>query len=119
MSEPTEKTEISKPQGYVQPLGKISHYELLKKIAEGGMGSIYMARNIKDKSVVAIKVMSPNYVHNPVLLKRFEQELFDFIDGAHSDIISTIGVQKEITADAKTKLDAALAGFVEGFRRSL
>lgn len=74
MSEPTEKTEISKPQGYVQPLGKISHYELLKKIAEGGMGSIYMARNIKDKSVVAIKVMSPNYVHNPVLLKRFEQE---------------------------------------------
>lgn len=52
-------------------------------------------------------------------LKRFEHELFDFIDGAHSDIISTIGVQKEITADAKTKLDAALAGFVEGFRRSL
>jgi len=74
MKEPSETPDIAKPQGYVEPLGKIGQYELLKKIAEGGMGSIYMGRNIKNKTVVAIKVMSPNYVHNPVLLKRFEQE---------------------------------------------
>ncbi|NBR05892.1 MAG: serine/threonine protein kinase [Planctomycetes bacterium] len=74
MSEPSETPDTVKTQGYFQPLGKIGHYDLLKKIAEGGMGSIYMARNTKDKTVVAIKVMSPNYVHNPVLLKRFEQE---------------------------------------------
>ena len=74
MKEPSETPDIAKPQGYVEPLGKVGQYELLKKIAEGGMGSIYMARNIKNKTVVAIKVMSPNYVHNPVLLKRFEQE---------------------------------------------
>jgi len=74
MKEPSETPDNAKPQGYVEPLGKIGQYELLKKIAEGGMGSIFMARNIKNNSVVAIKVMSPNYVHNPVLLKRFEQE---------------------------------------------
>ena len=74
MKNPSETPDPVKPQGYVQPLGKIGQYDLLKKIAEGGMGSIYMARSTKDKSVVAIKVMSPLYVHNPVLLKRFEQE---------------------------------------------
>ena len=74
MKEPPQTPDATKPQGYIQPLGKIGQYDLLRKIAEGGMGSIYMARSTKDKSVVAIKVMSPNYVHNPVLLKRFEQE---------------------------------------------
>jgi serine/threonine protein kinase len=74
MKEPPQTPDATKPQGYIQSLGKIGQYDLLKKIAEGGMGSIYMARSTKDKSVVAIKVMSPNYVHNPVLLKRFEQE---------------------------------------------
>ncbi len=74
MAEPDPTPDPNQPKGYLQSLGKIGKYVLLKKIAEGGMGSIYMARNPSKNEVVAIKVMSPNYVHNPVLLKRFEQE---------------------------------------------
>lgn len=55
-------------------LGKVGKYDLLKKIADGGMGSIYLGRNPVDGTVVAIKVMSAIYVSNPVLVKRFEQE---------------------------------------------
>ena len=74
-----------------------------------------------EKQVILIYAATNGYLDELPLesLKRFEQELFEFIDGAHSDIVSTIGVQKEITADAKTKLDAALGGFVEGFKRTL
>ena len=45
MKNPSETPDQVKPQGYIQPLGKIGQYDLLKKIAEGGMGSIYMARS--------------------------------------------------------------------------
>ncbi len=52
-------------------------------------------------------------------LKRFESEFFEFMNSAHPEVIDSIGVNKEITADNKAKIDAALTGFVEGFKRTL
>jgi serine/threonine protein kinase len=49
-------------------------YDLLEKIAEGGMGAIYRGRNRETGQVVAIKLMSPKTAANPGLLQRFEQE---------------------------------------------
>src|SRR4051794_1396980 len=50
------------------------NYDLLEKIAEGGMGAIYRARHRETGEVVAVKIMPAHLASNPVLLKRFEQE---------------------------------------------
>jgi serine/threonine protein kinase len=52
----------------------IGNYDLLEKIAEGGMGAIYRGRHRESGMIVAIKIMPPHMAQNPVLLKRFEQE---------------------------------------------
>jgi serine/threonine protein kinase len=52
----------------------VGDYDLLEKIAEGGMGAIYRGRHRESGAVVAIKVMAPHLTKNPLLLKRFEQE---------------------------------------------
>jgi eukaryotic-like serine/threonine-protein kinase len=52
----------------------IGNYDLLEKIAEGGMGAIYRGRHRESGMIVAIKIMPPHTAQNPVLLKRFEQE---------------------------------------------
>jgi serine/threonine protein kinase len=52
----------------------VGSYDLLEKIAEGGMGAIYRGRHRESGQVVAIKLMPPHLAQNPVLLKRFEQE---------------------------------------------
>ncbi|MBL7975455.1 MAG: F0F1 ATP synthase subunit alpha [Candidatus Kapabacteria bacterium] len=52
-------------------------------------------------------------------LKRFEQEMFEYMDNAYSDVLSDIIDKREITSDNKSKLDAALNTFVDGFKRSL
>ena len=52
----------------------IGNYDLLEKIAEGGMGAVYKARHRETGEIVAIKIMPPHMASNPVLLKRFEQE---------------------------------------------
>ncbi len=52
-------------------------------------------------------------------LKRFEQEFFEYMHSAHQDVIDSIGVNREITADNKVKLDDALGHFVDGFKRTL
>ena len=53
---------------------KVGVYEVIAKIAEGGMGAVYKARNPANGELVAIKVLPPITAKNPVLLKRFEQE---------------------------------------------
>jgi hypothetical protein len=49
-------------------------YDLVEKIAEGGMGAIYRGRNRVTGEPVAVKVLPPHMAANPVMLKRFEQE---------------------------------------------
>ncbi|HEY7327684.1 MAG TPA: serine/threonine-protein kinase [Gemmataceae bacterium] len=52
----------------------VGNYDLLEKIAEGGMGAIYRGRHRDSGAIVAIKIMAPHLTKNPLLLKRFEQE---------------------------------------------
>jgi serine/threonine protein kinase len=52
----------------------VGNYDLLEKIAEGGMGAIYRGRHRETGAIVAIKIMAPHLTQNPLLLKRFEQE---------------------------------------------
>jgi serine/threonine protein kinase len=55
-------------------LQSLGNYDLLEKIAEGGMGAIYRGRHRPSGQVVAIKIMPPHMAANPTLLSRFEQE---------------------------------------------
>jgi serine/threonine protein kinase len=56
------------------PLKSIGHYDILQKIADGGMGSVYRGRNQQNGETVAIKIVPPHMANNDVLLKRFRQE---------------------------------------------
>lgn len=38
---------------------KFAHFEILSKIGEGGMGEVYLAKDMKLNRQVAIKVMHP------------------------------------------------------------
>jgi serine/threonine protein kinase len=55
-------------------LQTVGNYELLEKIAEGGMGTVYKARDKSSGDFVAIKIVPAQVAKNPVLMKRFEQE---------------------------------------------
>lgn len=53
---------------------QIGNYDLLAKIAEGGMGAVYKGRSRDTGVIVAIKIVPPEATKSPLLLKRFEQE---------------------------------------------
>src|ERR1043166_8063019 len=57
-----------------QPLQSVGDYEILSKVAEGGMGTIYKGRNRQTGQIVAVKIVPQHMANNQVLLKRFEQE---------------------------------------------
>jgi tRNA A-37 threonylcarbamoyl transferase component Bud32 len=49
-------------------------YRILKKLGEGGMGSVYLAEHTTINKRLAIKVLSPEYSHKQDLVDRFLQE---------------------------------------------
>lgn len=52
----------------------ISHYSILEKLGEGGMGAVYKARDTRLNRVVAVKVLTADCIRNPVVRQRFQRE---------------------------------------------
>ncbi len=65
-------------------------YDILSKIAVGGMGAVYKAKNRKTERIVAVKVIAPAVAKNPILLKRFEREYLTTKSLHHPNVVKAL-----------------------------
>ncbi|MDF1667659.1 MAG: serine/threonine-protein kinase, partial [Planctomycetota bacterium] len=69
---------MGKPTDNLEPdplIGReFGSYEILSKIATGGMGTVYRAQHIKLAKIVAIKVLAGNMAAVEEYVLRFERE---------------------------------------------
>lgn len=74
---------------------KVGSYELLEKIAEGGMGTVYKARQQDNGQLVALKILPPHLAKNPVMLRRFEQEYNAAHQLDHPNLVKALDFGRE------------------------
>ena len=73
-------------------LPKIPGYKIEKKLAEGGMATVYLGIQEKLNRKVAIKILDPSLLKNKVIEIRFLQEAETAANMYHSNIISIFDI---------------------------
>lgn len=70
----------------------ISHYKILEKLGEGGMGVVYKAKHLKLDSLVALKFLPPHMVTQEAATKRFIRDARVGAALDHSNICSVYDI---------------------------
>jgi len=91
---------IAVPGGEAQPdplIGKqIAHYKILALVGEGGMASVYKARNLRLNKIVALKILPQSFVReNPAFADRFIREARSAAQLEHPNVVSVYFVGME------------------------
>jgi serine/threonine protein kinase len=55
-------------------LQTVGDYDLVEKIADGGMGTVYKGRHRLTGETVAVKLLAPHMASNPTYIQRFAKE---------------------------------------------
>ncbi len=86
----------------------LSHYRILEKVAQGGMGVVYRARDTHLDRIVAIKVLRPEIVDDPERKRRF------VLEAKAASALNHPGIVTIYDIDQVEGVDFIAMEFVEG-----
>jgi hypothetical protein len=70
-------------------------YEILKQLGKGGMGTVYLARQVSLDRHVALKTMNPEWAADPRFLTRFTREAYAAAQLTHHNILQIYDIGEE------------------------
>jgi serine/threonine protein kinase len=73
-----------------EPVHQLGDYEILAEIGRGGMGVVYLARQLSLGRIVALKMLPNDLTHDPVTLARFQREMCALARCDHPHIIKVL-----------------------------
>ncbi len=72
--------------------GSGGKYEFVRELGRGGMGIVFMARDLELDRPVAIKVLSPTWLTDDAMVQRFQREARVVASLRHESIVSVYDV---------------------------
>jgi eukaryotic-like serine/threonine-protein kinase len=73
----------------------LGDYHVLRRLGEGGMGSVYLAEQISLKRRVALKLLKADLAGNPTALQRFKAEAEAVARATHANIVQVYQIGEQ------------------------
>ena len=74
---------------------EVSHYRIVERLGEGGMGAVYRAEDLKRDRLVALKILRPETVGGPSGRERLRREARACVELRHPNITEVYEVGEE------------------------
>jgi len=65
----------------------VGRYQILSELARGGMATVYLALDPRFNRQVAVKVLPPEFTHDPMFRARFDREARVIASLEHQEIV--------------------------------
>ncbi len=75
--------------------GTLGGYALVKRLGQGGMGAVYLARQISLDRNVAVKTMNPEWANDPNFVARFTREAYAAAQLNHHNVVQIYDIGAE------------------------
>ncbi|MCA8915836.1 MAG: protein kinase [Planctomycetes bacterium] len=87
----------SETSGRQDPLvgRRLASYEVLARVARGGMGVVYRARHVYIDKIVALKVLDPALAKRADLIERFRTEAQSLARVEHENVVKVIDILED------------------------
>jgi serine/threonine protein kinase len=87
---------------------QLGAYRIVRRLGQGGMGSVFLAEHIRMERLVALKTLAPDMTRDPQALKRFHREVKAAAKLSHPNIVTAYD------ADEAQGLQMLIMEYVEG-----
>jgi serine/threonine protein kinase len=85
---PRDGSVLRSPDTAEELVGRViaERYRIVRKLGQGGMGTVYLAEHIRMGRRCAIKVMNPVLLHDPDAINRFSREASNASRMSHAHV---------------------------------
>lgn len=91
-----------------------AHFEIIRKIGEGGMGEVFLARDTKLNRQVALKTLRADFFDRPERKERFKREATTAASISHPNVMAIYDIGTALDPDSGQDFDYIVMEHIEG-----
>ncbi len=91
-----------------------AHFEIIRKIGQGGMGEVFLARDTKLNRQVALKTLGADFFDRPESKERFKREATTAASISHPNVMAIYDIGTAADPDTGQNIDYIVMEHIEG-----